>query len=246
VTSPQQVLNILLAISLATSILIFLIPSNTILLLRLASLSTHILTLSYQFDLLPSNPFFKFHMIVSFSAQLIHILFNLACEQKIEQFHYNITDFYEEFRFGRSFTLPFYHPYRVIVNICFFGDMILVPLFYLKIYTFRKKLNEKNVGLSKAAVMLRKRRNLVTMKFNLFTWIWETSSMLIVAVNIDMKILYALSISCGPPLLYFMGIEENRRVTQEYFKANISIFRRNPKNQVNSINADLLRPDFGE
>ena len=185
-------------------------------------------------------------MIVSFSAQLIHILFNSACEQKLEQFHYSITDFYEEFRFGRSFPLSFYHPYLVIVSICFFGDMFLVPLIYLKIYTFRKKLNEKNVGLSKAAVMLRKRRNLVTMKFNLFSWIWETSSMIIVTVNIDMKILYALSISCGPPLIYFMGIEENRRVTQEYFKANISIFRRNPKNQVHSINADHLRPAFGE
>ena len=186
-------------------------------------------------------------MIISFSAHLsLLILFNLDCQQKVEQFHYNITDFYEELGSGKYLSLPQHHPYLVILKLNFFGGMILVPFFYRKIYTFRKKLNEKNVGLSKAAVMLRKRRNLVTMKFNLFTWIWETSSMLIVAVNIDMKILYALSISCGPPLLYFMGIEENRRVTLEYFKANISIFRRNPKNQVNSINADLLRPDFGE
>jgi hypothetical protein len=70
--------------------------------------------------------------------------------------------------------------------------------------------------------------------------------MLIVAVNIDMKILYALSISCGPPLLYFMGIEEHRRVTQEYFKTTIRIFRRNPQNQANSINVNLPRTDYGE
>ena len=173
-------------------------------------------------------------------------MFYLDCEQKIEQFHYNITDFYEEFRFGSSFTLPFFHPYLVLVKISFFADIILVPFFYLKIYIFRKKLNEQNVGLSKAAVMLRKRRNLVTMKFNLFTWIWETSSMLIVGLNNDLRTLYSLSISCGPPLLYFIGIEENRRITEEFFKANIRIFRKKIKNQVSSINGDLSMADNGE
>ena len=174
------------------------------------------------------------------------ILFNLVCQQKIEQFHYNIKDFHEELGFGISHTLPEYHPYLVILKLSFFGDMILVPFFYRKIYTFRKKLNEKNVGLSKAAVMLRKRRNIVTMKFNLFTWMLEISSMLFVNANMDMKVLYTLSISCGPPLLYFMGIEEHRRVTREYFKNKIRIFRRNSQTQEYSVNADLSRADNGE
>ena len=39
-----------------------------------------------------------------------------------------------------------------------------------------------------------------------------------------MTLFYVLVISCGTPLIYLVGIEENRRKTQEYFKSNMRIF----------------------
>ena len=81
--------------------------------------------------------------------------------------------------------------------------------------------------------MSRKRRNLVAAKFNLFTWILETASILLVAVSPkDFKMLYIFCISCGPPLLYFLGIEDNRRAAEEYFKFNISVFNKIGKKNV--------------
>ena len=85
--------------------------------------------------------------------------------------------------------------------------------------------------------MSRKQRNLVSIKFNLFTWILETTSILLVVVSAqDFKMLYIFCISCGPPLLYFMGIEDNRRAAQEYIKSNIRVFNKIvKKNAVGAI-----------
>ena len=37
---------------------------------------------------------------------------------------------------------------------------------------------------------------------------------------------YILVNSCGTPLVYHLGIEENRRQAQEYFRSHIRVFRR--------------------
>ena len=74
------------------------------------------------------------------------------------------------------------------------------------------------------------------MKCNFFTWVLETSSILVVIVSskphATTTILYILCVSCGPPLLYFMGIEENRRAAEEYIKANIRVFHKISKTKV--------------
>ena len=106
------------------------------------------------------------------------------------------------------------------------SDILLVPIFYIKVYQFRKKQNEKDLGLAKASVMMRKRRNLVSIKFNLFTWLWETCSIAIAALGPEFQLFYLLSISCGPPLLYFIGIEDNRRAAETYIRSNIRIFKK--------------------
>ena len=51
-------------------------------------------------------------------------------------------------------------------------------------------------------------------------------------------ILYILFMSGGTPLVYFMGIEENRKMAKEYFKSHIKIFKKN-KNRVQRITSSL-------
>ena len=101
-------------------------------------------------------------------------------------------------------------------------------------------------GLSTTARVLRRRKNLVSMRFNMINWLLETVSLLLVIKKDDMflTILYFLLNSCGTPLViwfkfffviflqsfvlvYFLGIEENRRMAREHFLSRIRIFKRN-------------------
>ena len=102
---------------------------------------------------------------------------------------------------------------------------------YLKIFRFRQVQNNKQLGLSERATISRKRRNLVSLKFNFFTWLLETASISVVFLSAgdQAKILYIFCVSCGTPLLYFIGIEENRRAAEEYIKANIRVFHKKDK-----------------
>ena len=62
------------------------------------------------------------------------------------------------------------------------------------------------------------------MKFNMFNWILETLSSFLVLILPSYRYftnLYILVNSCGTPLVYFMGIEENRSMAKEYFKPNL-------------------------
>ena len=77
----------------------------------------------------------------------------------------------------------------------------------------------------------RKNRNLVTMKFNMFNWMLETVStfMMFIFINRFSTLLYVLVNSCGTPLVYVMGIEENRNMAKEYFKYRMRIFSNKTK-----------------
>ena len=39
-------------------------------------------------------------------------------------------------------------------------------------------------------------------------------------------VIYILVMSCGTPLVYYLGIEENRKIAQEYFKSNMRIVKK--------------------
>ena len=80
-------------------------------------------------------------------------------------------------------------------------------------------------GLSNLVRNKRKNRNMVTMKFNMFNWMLETVSTLMMFIFIHRfsTLLYVLVNSCGTPLLYVMGIEENRKMAKEYFKYRMRI-----------------------
>ena len=97
---------------------------------------------------------------------------------------------------------------------------------YIKIFSFLKRQNNKNIGLSEAARLSRKQRNLVTIKCNLFNWILETTSILFVIVSPKNNFLYIFCMNCGPPILYFMGVAENRQASGEYFKSRIRVFNK--------------------
>ena len=86
-------------------------------------------------------------------------------------------------------------------------------------------------GISLECRKQRKNRNLVTVKFNMFNWILETLSTFLVLIfrSRYIDILYVITLSCGTPVVYFLGIEENRRKVKEYFIANIRTFSKKNK-----------------
>ena len=86
----------------------------------------------------------------------------------------------------------------------------------------------------------RKNRNLVTMKFNMFNWMLETVStfMMFIFINRFSTLLYVLVNSCGTPLVYVMGIEENRNMAKEYFKYRMRIFSRKSEIRRNGAPSD--------
>ena len=95
---------------------------------------------------------------------------------------------------------------------------------------FRQKQDKNSSGLSNSARMKRRNRNLVTTKFHLFNWILETlSTFIVIILNLNRfsTLIYIFTISYGTPLVYFMGIEENRKMAQEHFRANMRVFSKN-------------------
>ena len=111
-------------------------------------------------------------------------------------------------------------------------------LFLKKVLRFRKIQDKKINGLSSSAKIARKRRNLVSMQFNMINWLLETVSLILVMIkgNLMFTILYLLVTSCGTPLVYYLGIEENRQKAREYFQSRMRIFR---KNQVMGANLSV-------
>ncbi len=104
-------------------------------------------------------------------------------------------------------------------------------------------------GLSSEARGLRKRRNLVTVQFNFMNWLLETTSLIVLTVGdrdgIFFNLIYFTVTSCGTPLvillnllllniflpillflIYFLGIEENRKRAREHVSSSIKIFTR--------------------
>ena len=119
-------------------------------------------------------------------------------------------------------------------------------------YRFRNNQDENVTGISRTARVLRKRSNLVTMRFNMINWLLETVSLVLVMFkeNVFLNILYLLVNSCGTPLVnqfniyffwyftdsfflvYFLGMEENRRVVREHFQSMIRKNRVDPNQTV--------------
>ena len=73
---------------------------------------------------------------------------------------------------------------------------------------FRNRHDEKVTGISRSAKVLRKRRNLVSMRFNMINWLLETISTILVMFgdNIILTIIYLFVTSCGTPLVFCLTL----------------------------------------
>ena len=81
---------------------------------------------------------------------------------------------------------------------------------YLKTFfiRFRNKQDENVTGISRASRVLRKRRNLVSMQFNMMNWLLEIISLIPVMFveNVFLNILYLLVNSCGTPMVILFNL----------------------------------------
>ena len=83
----------------------------------------------------------------------------------------------------------------------------------------------------------------------MINWLLETVSLLLVMFNEKqiLTILYLLITSCGTPLVYYLGIEENRQKAREYFQSRMRIFKKYhadipKKRRMNNEISNKVRP----
>ena len=81
-------------------------------------------------------------------------------------------------------------------------------MYFINGFRFRNLQDNRVIGLSTAAKIARKRRNLVTMRFNMINWLLETVSLILVIIkdNEFLTIFYLLVNSCGTPLVILFRI----------------------------------------
>ena len=105
-------------------------------------------------------------------------------------------------------------------------DNLLSSLDNKIIARFINKQNDQVVGLSDAAKKRRKRRNVVNMKFNLINYVVETLGLILslVVKNFFVDLLYLLFNWFSTPLVYYLGMEENRNKAEEYIRSNMRIY----------------------
>ena len=88
---------------------------------------------------------------------------------------------------------------------------------------------------------------LVTMKFNMINWALETISTLLVIIIINdlIVIVYILIMSCGTPLVYFLGIEDNRKTAKEVLKVKMKVLTKK-KNIEKRLSSFEIRMEAGK
>ena len=76
------------------------------------------------------------------------------------------------------------------------------------------------------------------MQFNMINWMVEAVSLFLVMFNESefFDILYLLVTSCGTPLVYYLGIEDNRKKAREYFQSRMRILKKSEVTPHASVN----------
>ena len=117
------------------------------------------------------------------------------------------------------------HPFHLATVIMFISHILLIPIGYYRLFRFTERNNSKMAGsLSAMARIRRKKQNLVTAKFNFLNWLLEVVSLVVVLAGGYGKVtsvLYIFLTSCGPPCIYFLGVEENRKAVKQRLAARI-------------------------
>ena len=84
------------------------------------------------------------------------------------------------------------------------------------LFRFRNTQDSRTPGLSSTSRQSRRSKNLVSTKFNLANWLLEMLGTFLVLIDINrfFTILYLLIMSCSTPLVYYLGIDENRKMAK--------------------------------
>ena len=104
--------------------------------------------------------------------------------------------------------------------------------------------------MSESARKRRRQRNLVTMKFNFINYLLETLSvgLFLFEKGPIIHFLYYVVNSCGTPLVYYLGIEENRMQAQDYFRilstssANVYVMTLSPRSHIRVVKRSRVSP----
>ena len=71
----------------------------------------------------------------------------LLCMGREEAFKHDLGDFTKEVGGGVSMKMELLHPFRILLNISTLSFIVLVPVLYYKIFTFRKFQDSSVQGL---------------------------------------------------------------------------------------------------
>ena len=66
-------------------------------------------------------------------------------------------------------------------------------------------------------------------------WIWYSDIIVVLIKNAYSTTIYLLIISCGTPLVYYLGIEENRRLAQAHFRDHVKMFKKSKNNKEGKV-----------
>ena len=117
---------------------------------------------------------------------------------------------------GFYFHIPIYNPFHFLSILVFFIHSLVLPIGYLAIYHFRKQQNLRTSGLTDKSLNRRKNRNVVTAKINAIIWVSEFCSYLVLIPEGNLFfILYFLVSGTVSPMLYYLGIEANRKAAKD-------------------------------
>ena len=106
----------------------------------------------------------------------------------------------------------------------FISHILLIPIGYYRLFRFTERNISKVAGsISAKSRTRRKKQNLVTAKFNFLNWLLEAVSLVVVLPGYGKftTVVYIFLTSCGPPCIYFLGVEENRKAVKQSLASRI-------------------------
>ena len=192
-----------------------------------------------------------FNLLIGFSILVLSTFLTVFCViYREKSFHYlrciGNEDFfhdqyeqYDQYGLRLVWLLPIYHPFHLLSLLAFFSYAFIVPLGYICIYRFRKRMNRNVKGLSEQSRNVRKGRNLVTTKCNMIIWMCELiSGFSILLFNSNFFLILYFSLpSTVSPILYCAGILENREAMRSHL---MDIFKES-KRKGDKYNYNLIR-----
>ena len=116
------------------------------------------------------------------------------------------------------------HPFHLVTLIMFISHILLIPFGYYRLFSFVEQNNSKLAGsISAKSRVQKKQQNLVTAKFNFLNWLLEAVSLVLVVAGYNKvtTVVYILLTSSGPPCIYFLGVEEQRRTVRRFLPSRI-------------------------